>query len=70
MGIVYATDAAAEPGVSVVGEFPADSHPPIVYPAAVIAESTKPQAEAFLTYLSGAKARAAVEGQGFTILKK
>ena len=70
MGIVYATDAVAEPGVSVVGEFPADTRPPIVYPAAVIADSTKPEAEAFLTYLTGAKARTAFEGQGFTVLKK
>ena len=31
-GIVYATDADAEPAVKVVGTFPADSHPPIVYP--------------------------------------
>mgnify|MGYP003637967338 FL=1 len=70
MGIVYATDAAAEPAVSVVGTFPAGSHPAIVYPAAVIAESARPEAEAFLTHLSGAKARAVFEAQGFTVLKK
>lgn len=70
LGIVYATDAVAEPGVSVVGTFPAGSHAPIIFPAAVIAESAKPEAEAFLTYLSGAKAQAAFEGQGFTVLKK
>ena len=70
MGIVYATDAAAEPGVSVVGTFPAGSHPAIIYPAAVTAETGKPEAEAFLSYLSGAKARQAFEGQGFTVLKK
>jgi len=69
-GIVYATDAVAEPGVSVVGAFPAGSHPPIIYPAAVTAETTMPEAEAFLTYLSGAKARMAFEGQGFTVVKK
>ena len=28
MGVVYATDAAAEEGVSVLGVFPEDSHPP------------------------------------------
>ncbi|MBC7280662.1 molybdate ABC transporter substrate-binding protein [Hoeflea sp.] len=70
MGIVYASDAVAEPRVRIVGVFPADSHPPIVYPAAVIADSAKPEAQAFLTYLSGAKARIAFEGQGFTVLKK
>ena len=35
LGIVYATDAAADRGVTVVGEFPASTHPPIVYPAAL-----------------------------------
>src|SRR5258706_11798115 len=34
-GIVYSTDAAAEPNVRIVGAFPEGSHPPIVYPAAV-----------------------------------
>jgi molybdate transport system substrate-binding protein len=70
MGIVYATDAVAEPGVSVVGTFPAETHAAIIYPAAVTAETSKPEAEAFLSYLSGAKAQAAFEGQGFTVLKK
>ena len=70
LGIVYASDAVAEPGVSVIGVFPADSHPPIIFPAAVTADSAKPEAEAFLAYLSGAKARAAFEGQGFTLLEK
>ena len=37
LGIVYATDADAEPKVTVVGTFPADSHPPIVYPVALTA---------------------------------
>ena len=32
LGIVYKTDAVAEPGVKVIGTFPEDSHPPIVYP--------------------------------------
>ena len=41
LGIVYATDAAAEPGVKVVGVFPEDSHPPIVYPVGLTAESNE-----------------------------
>src|SRR5581483_5061627 len=32
LGIVYSTDAKVEPGVKIVGTFPADSHPPIIYP--------------------------------------
>ncbi|SIT75761.1 molybdate ABC transporter substrate-binding protein [Pontibaca methylaminivorans] len=35
-GIVYATDAAAEPAVHVIGTFPADSHDPVSYPAALL----------------------------------
>ena len=35
-GIVYATDAAAEDNVSIAGTFPAGSHPPIRYPAALL----------------------------------
>ena len=38
LGIVYKTDAAAEPGVKVIGTFPEDTHPPIVYPVALTAE--------------------------------
>src|SRR5205085_3518667 len=34
LGIVYSTDARVEPGVKIVGIFPADSHPPIIYPVA------------------------------------
>src|SRR5579872_5319388 len=34
LGIVYATDARIEPGVKIVGAFPPDSHPPIIYPVA------------------------------------
>ena len=38
LGIVYKTDAASDPTVKIVGTFPADSHPPIIYPAAVTKE--------------------------------
>ncbi len=68
LGIVYATDAVAEKSVKVVGTFPEDSHPPIVYPAAVTAESRNENAAAFLTYLQSAKAAELFRGQGFTVL--
>ena len=42
LGIVYATDAAAEPNVKIVGTFPEDSHPPIIYPAALTRETKEP----------------------------
>ncbi len=41
-GIVYQTDAAADEGVAIVGTFPADSHPPIIYPIAMLAEQQEP----------------------------
>jgi molybdate transport system substrate-binding protein len=68
-GIVYQTDATAEPNVKVVGVFPEDSHPPIIYPAAITGSSTNPDAAAFLAYLESPKARLFFEKQGFTILK-
>lgn len=68
LGIVYQTDATAEPGVRVVGTFPEDSHDQIVYPAALTAESANPDAAAFLDYLQGDAARAIFEEQGFTVL--
>lgn len=67
-GIVYATDAAAEDNVTIVGTFPADSHPPIVYPAADLATRDTEAEAAFLAYLRGPEARAAFERQGFTFL--
>lgn len=72
LGIVYASDAVADDGggdaVSVVGTFPEDSHPPIRYPAAVIAASDKAEAQDFLTYLSTEAARAVFVAQGFAVL--
>ena len=46
LGIVYSTDAAAEPNVKIVGTFPADSHPPIIYPAAVTKDAKSADAKA------------------------
>jgi len=70
LGIVYQTDAAADSNVKVVGFFPADTHPPIIYPIALTADSTNPDAAAFLAYLESAKARPLFEKQGFTVLKQ
>lgn len=67
-GIVYATDAAAEDNVSVVGTFPADSYPPIIYPAALLTGAADDADRAFFEALSGAGAKAAFEAQGFTVL--
>jgi molybdate transport system substrate-binding protein len=66
LGIVYATDAAADKEVRIVAAFPDDSHPPIVYPAAEVASGDNPAAEAFLAYLKSDRARPFFERQGFT----
>jgi molybdate transport system substrate-binding protein len=68
LGIVYATDARAEPGVRVVDSFPEDSHPPIVYPIALLRDSKSPDAPALLEFLMSEQARPAFEKQGFSWL--
>jgi molybdate transport system substrate-binding protein len=66
LGIVYATDAREEPRVMVAGTFPADSHPPIIYPAAALTGASD-DAAAFLQYLHGDAARRIFERHGFDV---
>ena len=68
LGIVYQTDANAEPGVKVVGTFPEDTHPPIIYPVAQTEASKDDDTAAFLKCLQSAKAKPLFEEQGFTVL--
>ena len=68
LGIVYRTDAAVEPGVRIIGTFPPDTHPPIVYPIALTATSDNPDAPALLVYLRGAASRAQFQKAGFAPL--
>ena len=67
LGIVYASDAIAEPGVSVIGTFPEDSHIPIVYPAALTVTAGD-EAGAFLDHLSSPAAQQVFKANGFTPL--
>jgi molybdate transport system substrate-binding protein len=67
IGIVYSTDAKVEPGVKIIGTFPADSHPPIIYPVAATS-TAKPEANAYLDYLRSSAAKAVLEKYGFTYL--
>jgi len=64
-GIVYRTDALADKGVKIIDTFPSGSHPPIIYPAALIATSKSPAAEPLLEHLRSAPARSAWEKHGF-----
>ena len=68
LGIVYQTDAAADPDVRIVGVFPENSHPRIIYPVALTANAAHPDAPAFLAYIRSAKAKPLFEAQGFTFL--
>jgi molybdate transport system substrate-binding protein len=69
LGIVYATDARAEPAVRIVGEFPADTHPPITYPIALLRHARDADdARALFDFLRSEQARASFEKQGFTWL--
>ncbi|MCZ8184714.1 MAG: molybdate ABC transporter substrate-binding protein [Beijerinckiaceae bacterium] len=68
-GIVYATDAKAEPRVRVVDTFPADSHPPILYPLALTAQASHKQAKSFLDYLSSPAAIRIFEAEGFRVTR-
>jgi molybdate transport system substrate-binding protein len=69
LGIVYQTDAASEPGVKIVGTFPEDTHPPIIYPIALTKDSNNALASDFLRYIRSPAARPAFERQGFTVLE-
>jgi len=69
LGIVYQTDAAAEPLVRIVATFPPDSHPPIVYPMA-LTPAAGAEARELAAYLRGPAAGALFEGQGFTMLDR
>jgi molybdate transport system substrate-binding protein len=63
-GIVYASDAVAEPGVTVVGTFPEESHSPIVYPGALTVAAGD-EAAAFLDHLASPDAMAIFQANGF-----
>jgi molybdate transport system substrate-binding protein len=67
LGIVYSTDAKVEPGVKIIGTFPADSHPPIIYPVAATT-TAKPEAGSYLAFLRSSAAKAIFEKYGFSFL--
>ena len=67
LGVVYGSDAKADPGVRVLATFPAASHPPIVYPVARVAASDNPQAAAFVRWLHTRQAAAIFRRHGFSL---
>jgi molybdate transport system substrate-binding protein len=67
LGIVYSTDAKVEPGVKIVGTFPADSHPAIIYPVAATT-AAKPETSDYLAFLRSTAAKNILEKYGFKFL--
>ena len=65
LGIVYGSDATVEPSVRVIGTFPADSHPPIVYPAAMTTRATGSAPTRVLAWLKTPAAKSVLARYGF-----
>lgn len=69
LGIVYQTDAMAGDNVTVLGLFAPETHPRIVYPAALVAgRANNAIARRFLDFLASAPARARFEHHGFKVI--
>jgi len=68
LGVVYGSDALAEPQVRVLAVFPERTHAPIVYPVARIAASKHPQAAAFARWLATPAASKIFRAHGFKVL--
>jgi len=66
-GVVYGTDARVDAGVRVIDTFPPDSHPPIVYPVALLANAQSAAAGSLLEYLRSTPARTVWQTYGFAL---
>lgn len=66
-GIVYATDASVAPKVRIAGVFPASSHPPIVYPMALVTGQDDETARSFHRFLQSTEAAAVFRRYGFSL---
>lgn len=64
-GVIYTSDTHNNPEVTVLSHFPAKSHPPIVYQAAVVAGLNMQPAREFLEFLKSRQARAVFKKYGF-----
>jgi molybdate transport system substrate-binding protein len=69
LGIVYQTDAQAEKRVRVVAIFPADSHPPIIYPLALTARA-RGTAGRYADFVASDTARQIFVRRGFVPLSE
>jgi molybdate transport system substrate-binding protein len=67
LGVIWQTDSADEQGIRIVAALPESSHPPIVYPVAVLANSTNATVSSYLQYLLSPKATSFFQKRGFAV---
>jgi molybdate transport system substrate-binding protein len=65
LGVVYATDAAIQPEVRIIGTFPQESHSLITYPAAIVSGRRRPASERLLDFMKGPVGREIFMRRGF-----
>lgn len=65
LGIVYRSDAVADKNVRIVAAFPAHSHPPVIYPAALLTGGKNAEAAAFFDFIRSPAAAAIFRRHGF-----
>jgi molybdate transport system substrate-binding protein len=63
--VVFSANAAGVVGIKIAGVFPKDSHPPIVFPAAILRDSHNADAARFLTFLKSEQAMAVFKRFGY-----
>jgi molybdate transport system substrate-binding protein len=67
LAIVYATDVAADPTLTVVEKLPASSSPPVVYWVAETTHALSPNAAKFIAFLSSATACDRLQADGLEV---
>ncbi|WP_120501776.1 molybdate ABC transporter substrate-binding protein [Roseovarius sp. EL26] len=65
LGIVYASDAQADPSVDVIYDVPEGLHDVIIYPMAMVSGSNNAHASDFTMFLQGSRAREIFRFHGF-----
>ena len=70
LGVVYATDAHADPDVRVVGRVDPAVHPRIVYPVAAVAGRRNPAAADFMRFLFLPEADVIFARHGFLVVER
>ena len=68
LGIVYASDAIAEPRVKIIATFPSSSHKPIIYPLAMTQETRNAESLTVIRFMQSETARTIFATQGFSTL--